>query len=230
MESEREHAQQQLTSVSNEANKVGLEINVAKTKQMVINPDYGPQLPLELNEERVEIVNDFKYLGSMVASTDNDIKVRKGQAWAAFWKLKNIWQANNISIDIKLRLFQASCLSILLYGSETWTITEYHRKTLDSFATNCYRIMLKIKRIDKISNDEIYKRVNRKPLTTTIFKRQLEWVGHMLRRDTNEPIRKYALYQPPSQLGKARKGRQPLNFIDHIANLIISKTNNKDIK
>ena len=78
-ESSQERAQEQLTECSKTALNVGLEINIGKTKEMIINNNKENQ-PLKLNNEEIEIVNDFKYLGSLVASSEKDIKCRKGQA------------------------------------------------------------------------------------------------------------------------------------------------------
>ena len=88
----------------------------------------------------------------------------------------------------------------------------------DSFATSCYRIMLNVKRIDRITNEEIYNRVEQKPLSVTILKRQLEWVGHMLRRDTSEPIQNLAFYRQTH--GMARRGRRTRTYHQHIVALI----------
>ena len=88
----------------------------------------------------------------------------------------------------------------------------------DSFATSCYRIMLNVKRTDRITNEEIYNRVEQKPLSVTILKRQLKWVGHMLRRDTSEPIQNLAFYHPTH--GTARRGRPTRTNHQHIAALI----------
>ena len=112
-------AQQQLEETARLAKEVGLEINIPKTKVMVMNTDYDNQNGLKLNNETIERVDDFKYLGSLMASCETDMKTRKGQAWGAFWKMKNIWFSKSISISMKVRLFQDSCISILLYGSET---------------------------------------------------------------------------------------------------------------
>ena len=122
-------------------------------------PLYGLHQTIKHNTEYIEVVQDFKYLGAMMASSAGDIKVRKGQAWGAFWKLKDIWKAKSISIQLKIRLFKASVLSILLYGSETWIINKQQKSMFDSFATSCYRIMLNVKRTDRITNEEIYNRV-----------------------------------------------------------------------
>ena len=124
------------------------------------------------------------------------MQCRKGQAWGAFWKLEKIWRSKTIKIETKVRIFQAAVISILLYGSETWVITNQQMKSLDSFATNCYRVMLSIRRSDHITNEEVYNRVGQQELSFTIIKRQLTWLGHMLRRKPVEPIRRYALFQP----------------------------------
>ena len=49
---------------------------------------------IELDGQRIEWVKNFKYLGSMVASSETDIRARKGQAWGAFWKMKDIFRSN----------------------------------------------------------------------------------------------------------------------------------------
>ena len=154
-ESSQERAQEQLTECSKAALNVGLEINIGKTKEMIINNNTETQ-PLKLNNEEIEIVNGFKYLGSLVASSEKDIKCRKGQAWGAFWKMEKLWKSSVVDIRTKIRIFQASAISILLYG-ETWLIPKYLMDSLDSFATSCYRIMLNIKRIDHVTNVDIYK-------------------------------------------------------------------------
>ena len=80
--------------------------------------------------------------------------------------------------------------------------------------------MLGIKRADRITNTEVYARVNEQPLTVDYIRRQLTWVGHMLRRDINDPIRKYALYHPEAKIGTARRGRPTPSFINYIAGLM----------
>ena len=80
--------------------------------------------------------------------------------------------------------------------------------------------MLGVKHTDHATNEEIYTRVGQKSLSSDITMRQLTWVGHMLRRDLTEPIRKYALYHPEEQLGTTKRGRPFLSFINHVADKI----------
>ena len=121
--------------------------------------------------------------------------------------MDKIWSANHIPIKLKMNIFEASVLSILLYGCETWTITPQLEQRINSFATNCYRQMLDIKREDKIKLDNIYAQVNRRPLIYTINKRQLGWLGHTLRRDKDEPTTILALYGTSSCQTRSSKAR-----------------------
>ena len=70
----------------------------------------------------LDVVEDFKYLGSWTQSSSNDISTRKAQAWRACNKLTKIWKSN-LPRPSKIKLFQATVESILLYGSKTWTVT-----------------------------------------------------------------------------------------------------------
>ena len=68
---------------------------------------------------------------------------------------------------------------------------------INSFATSGYRIMLAVKRLDKVSNAAVYEQVGERPLRIAIQQRQLRWVGHVLRReDAAEPGRIFALFEP----------------------------------
>ena len=57
-----------------------------------------------LESQEIVKVNDFKYLGSKVSSTESDFKNRKALAWLAYWKMEKIWKAKHISITSKGKL------------------------------------------------------------------------------------------------------------------------------
>ena len=71
--------------------KVGLNINAKKTKFMAYNIEEERELKL-LDGTKLKEMNDFKYLGSCVDSTEEDIRIRKGLAWAAANKMSKIWK------------------------------------------------------------------------------------------------------------------------------------------
>ena len=161
-ESNFDRAQTQLITTAKWADQVGLPINIKKT-QALTNQNTNNKSML-INGEDIQWVDNFKYLGSVVLSSNTAIKVKKGLAWKAFWKLRNIWKSTTIPTRLKINIFKASCISILLYGFESWIITRTLEKSLNGFATSCYQIILNVKRLAKISNNTIYEKVKQEPL------------------------------------------------------------------
>jgi hypothetical protein len=92
-----------------------------------------------------------------------------------------------------------------LYGWESWVITVKLEKSINSFATNCNRVMLNIKRMDRVSNVEIYLKINIDPLVLKIQQRQLRYVGYCLLKPEHELINKNVLYHPLERQGQERE-------------------------
>ena len=107
------HLQEKTDRLNKFAKRVGLNISTKKTKVMTIN---APVEPVVLNEEPLEEVEDFTYLGSIL-SKDNgagkDIKARLNKGCAAFAQLQPIWKANNYSLRTKLQLYNSNVKSVL---------------------------------------------------------------------------------------------------------------------
>ena len=128
-----------------------------------------------------------------------------------------------LPLRLKINIFKASCLAILLYGSESWILTANLEKSLNSFATYCYRVMLNIKRLDKRKNEDIYKIVSQEPLAITVQQRQLRFLGHCLRKDVGELINKYVLYEPKPSHGKRSRGKPRMLYPEYVGKLISSE-------
>jgi len=173
-----------------------------------------------LENQKLKRVEDFRYLGSMMKSTETDFKRRKGLAYGAWNSMEKIWNAKHVPIKLKTNIFETSVLSILLYGCESWIITPQLEHQINTFATDCFRRMLNIKRVDKIPLESIYKQVDKRPLINTVRKRQLGWLGHALRREDEEPTKKLALYEPAESHGKPRRGAPKLSYKSQIATLL----------
>ena len=120
-------------------------------------PEY-PECPasiLSRNGAQLKEVDDFKYLGSVVADSKKDFLTRKAQAWKACNKLHIIWQSN-ISRKTKLDFFRACVQSILLYGSETWAVKKDLQDRLDGIYT---RLLMRAQNIswrEHKTKEEIY--------------------------------------------------------------------------
>ncbi|PIK42917.1 hypothetical protein BSL78_20220 [Apostichopus japonicus] len=100
-----------------------LTISIKKTEVMTQD---APILPtISNNDSRLETVDNFRYLGSIISnnvSLDAEINARIGNAAAVMSKLqKRVWGNKNLTLNTKMKVYQACVLSTLLYGSETWT-------------------------------------------------------------------------------------------------------------
>ena len=89
----------------------------------------------------LKLVDKFTYLGSSVSSTENDIDTRQPKAWTALNRLPIIWKSD-LTDKMKRSFFQAAVVSILLYGSTTWTLTKRLEKKLDGNYTRMLRAIL----------------------------------------------------------------------------------------
>ena len=81
---------------------------------------------------------------SVTGGTEEDVKCRIGKARLAFNMLRSVWNASSISIKTKLRIFTTHVKHTLLYGSETWKVTQVLSHKLQSFVNKCLRKILKI--------------------------------------------------------------------------------------
>ena len=73
-----------------------------------------------------------------------------------------------------MKLFNTTCITVLLYGCESWVITKAIEDKINSFATSCLRVMLGVKRTDRVPNTEIHARTETRPLVQEVITRQ-DW-------------------------------------------------------
>ena len=107
--------------------------NAKKTELQAFNQT-SPTNVKSLDGQKIKEVENFKYLGAWTENSEKDIKTRKALAWNACNKLeKKIWTLK-LSRNLKIRLFVATVESVLLYNSETWTLTKTHSSRIDG----CY--------------------------------------------------------------------------------------------
>ena len=130
--------QTKLDDLTNKAEKVGLIINVTKTKVLRINTSKTD--PFTLRDESIEDVDSFTYLGSVVAKDGEavqDVSQRIQKANGAFVQLYPVWTNSRISIRTKLCIFHSNVKSVLLYGSETWKEMKTITSKLQTFVNHC---------------------------------------------------------------------------------------------
>ncbi|XP_072906368.1 uncharacterized protein [Hemitrygon akajei] len=197
--------QKKVDSLGETSQRVGLKISQEKTKVLRINNKQ--EEPLRIEGQILEDVDKFTYLGSKISKsggTDEDIRARIGKAQHAFTTLRPVWRSTAISVKTKLRIFSSNVKAILLYGSETWRITNTSCNKIQTFLNKCLWQILFLKWYDRVSNLDLWKRANQEPIVFQIRRRKWRWVGHTLRKSQSNVTRQSLEWNPQ---GKRRRGR-----------------------
>ena len=213
----RTDMQSKLDDLTNCSKVAGLVVNVAKTKSMVVNTDNPSSFTVA--GQQVEQVETFQYLGSQTTpdgGTKSDIATRIRKARGAFASLRNIWRSNQITLHTKTRIFNSNVKSVLLYACETWCVSTETTQKLQVFINRCLRYIIRAWWPDTwISNEELHRRCQQRPIETEIRERRWKWIGHTLRRGANEICREALDWNPQ---GQRRRGRPRGSWRRSLAN------------
>ena len=143
-------------------------------------------------DTKIKQVQKFKYLGSVLTEDgkcDAEIKRRIGLAKDAFQKLSKVLRDRKVSRTTKKRVLYCYVIPVLLYGSESWTISSRMRRRLEAIEMWFYRRMLRISWTQHVSNYEVLRRMQtRRRLMLDIRKRQLKFLGHIMRKEGLENL------------------------------------------
>ena len=204
-----EQAQQLLLQLQSAAIQIGLHINESKTEYIALNQNTKKDIKTQ-SGKALGSVDNFLYLGSWVMSCEQDINTRIAKAWAALNKLNKIWKSK-LKTSLKMQFFRATVESVLLYGANTWTLTEKLKKKLDGSYTRMLRVVKNITRKDKIPNTILYE--NTPKITHTIQAHRVQFSGHCL-RSSEELISSAILWEP--RHGNRPRGRPRKTFLDQL--------------
>ena len=125
-----------LMKVKVESEKVGLKLNIQKTKIMAS----GPTTSWEIDGETVETASDFIFLGSKI-TTDGDgsheIKRHLLLGRKVMTNLDSILKSRDITLPTKIRLVKAMVFPVVTYGCESWTVRKAEQQRIDAFELWC---------------------------------------------------------------------------------------------
>ena len=148
-----EQAQLLLQRLEIAGEAIGLHINCKEKEYMMFN-----QANTELKSQGGELlkqVEDFKYLGSWIADSKRDMKVKIRLAWKVLSKLDRIWKSK-LKTELKIQFFRTTIESVLLYGAESWTLTNSMCRRLDGTCTIMLRAVVGFTWRDRKTNNELY--------------------------------------------------------------------------
>ena len=200
-------AQALLSSLESAANCAGLHLNESKTECMPINVRNNQEIRT-LSNNILKCVEDYKYLGSHIQNSEKDFNIRKGIAWTACNKMNKIWKSD-LARDFKIRIFRVLIEPILLYGSETWTLSARQQRRLDGCYTRLLMRVLNLSWRNHPTLEIIYRDLPR--VSTLVCKRRVQFAGHCARA-SDELVSSFVLWRHPSSKNRSRK----LTFPDRI--------------
>ena len=199
---------------------LGLVINCNKTEIVYqwtgASPPVVPRI--SISDRNLKVTPYFCYLGSLLSSdctADDEINKRINKALASFARIrKKVILNHNLRIATKVAVYRAVCLSVLFYGCETFTIYRRHIKLLENFNMQCIKKILGITWRDRVPYTEMLTRTGLQSIECQLLRRQLRWVGHVLRMP-DERYPKQVLF---SQLtdGRRNNGGPKKRFKDHL--------------
>ena len=148
-----------LMKVKEESKKVGLKLNIQKTKIMAS----GPITSWEIDGETVETVSDFIFLGSKITA-DGDCSHETKRSLllgrTAMTNLDSILKSRDITLLTKVHLVKAMVLPIVTYGCESWTIKRAEGQRIDAFELWCWRRLMRAPWTVRRSNKAILKEIS----------------------------------------------------------------------
>ena len=165
--------------VKEECEKVGLKLNIQKTKIMASGPITSWQID-------GETVADFILLGSKITA-DGDCKHKIKRRLLLGRKVKtsldSILKSRDITLPTKVRLVKAMVFSLVMYGYESWTIKKAERRRIDAFELWCWRRLLRVPWTARRSNQSILKEISPGcSLEGLVLKLKLQYFGYLIQR------------------------------------------------
>ena len=129
--------------VKEESEKVGLKLNIQKTKIMAS----GPITSWEIDGETVETVSDFIFGGSKITADgdcSHEIERRLLFGRKVVTNLESLLKSRDITLPTKVCLVKAVVFPVVMYGYECWTIRKVERQRVDAFEVWCWRRLLRV--------------------------------------------------------------------------------------
>ena len=166
-----------LMKVKEESEKVGLKLNIQKTKIMAS----GPVTSWEIDGETEETVSDFIFLGSKITADgdcSHEIKRRLLLGRKVMTNLDSILKSRDITLTTKVPLV---VFPVVMYGCESWTVKKAEHRKTDALELWCWRSLLIVPWTASSSNQFTLKEISPGcSLEGLILKLKLQYFGHLM--------------------------------------------------
>ena len=197
-----------------ENEKVGLKINIQKTKILAS----GAITWWQIDGETMQTMRDFIFLGSKITADgdcSHEIKRRLLLGRKAMSNLDSILKSS--TLPTKVHLVKTMVLPVIMYGCQSWTIKKARCWKMDAFELWCWRRLLTVPWTARRSNQSILKEISPEcSLEGLMLRLKLQYFGHLMgRTDSLEKTLMLGKIE-----GRRRRGWQRMRWLDGITDLM----------
>ena len=198
--------------VKEESEKVGLKLNIQKTKIMASDPITSWQI----DGETLETVADFMFLGSKITADcdcSHEIKRCLLLGRKVMTNLDSILKSRDITLPTKVHLVKAMVFPAVMYSCKSWTVKKAERRRIDAFELWCWGRLLRVPWTARRSNQSILKEISPGcTLEGLMLKLKLQYFGHLMQSTDS--------FEKTLMLGKIEgrrtRGQQRMRWLDGI--------------
>ena len=198
--------------VKEESEKVGLKLNIQKTKIMAS----GPITSWQIDGETVKTVRDFILETSKITAEgdcSHDIKKHLLLGRKVITNLDSILKSRDITLPTKVHLVQSVVFPVVTYGCENWTVKKAEHQRIDAFELWCWKRLLRVPWTTRRSNQSILKETSPGcSLEGMMLKLKLQYFGHLMWRA--DSLEKTLMLGGIG--GRRKRGRQRMRWLDGI--------------
>ena len=162
--------------------KVGLKLNIQKTKIMAS----GPITSWQIDGETVGTVVDFIFLVCKITADgdySHEIKRRLLLGRKVMINLDSIFKSRDITLPTKVHLVKAVIFPLVMYGCKSWIVKKVEHQRIDAFELLCWRRLLRVPWTARRSNQSNLKEISPAcSLEVLMLKLKLQYFGHLMQR------------------------------------------------
>ena len=182
----------------------------------------GKNHNIKIDNKSFECVEQFRYLGTTLTnqnSIQEEIKSRLKLGNACYYSVQNLLSSSLLSKKLKIKIYRTIILSVVLYGSETWSLTLRDARRLRMFENRVLRRVFGPKRDDvtgkwrKLHNEELSDLYALPNIVRVVKSRRMRWAGHVARMIEGRGVHRVLVGKPER---KRPLGRHRCRWEDNI--------------
>ena len=210
--------QNMLTELDTESRKLGLKINMRKTKVM-----FNSQIPISdirLEGQVVDAVEEYTYLGqqvTMAGERTGEIKRRLAAGWGAFAKYNDLMRSK-LPVCLKRKVYRQCIEPTMTYGCQTWAMTKRMQERLRTTQRSMERAIIGVTRRDRKTNAWVRQQSGVEDILAVVKRQKWRWAGHIARMEDSRWTKLVTEWIPLD--GKRERARPKARWEDDITKFL----------